>query len=312
MLADGSTPQWLSENRDITAALGAAGLLLALGARQAWLSQKAQWTYGVAAFTGMLGFYIRLILVGLAPASTWDTTALMIATYVLFALYHFVRLEPLFHIVMIMPFLLFATIPFQLASPHAGTGLIAASALYLLTHRETERSLPLYLELAAFNAAVYVWIPVWTGYFHVVQLYIAPIALSVLLLAHLHRHELRPRVLNTIRLATTTALYVGTTSDVFFSQGVGIFILALALSLAGIFLGVALRVRAFLYTGIASFVCNIGWQLIMLFPDQRLSQAVILLTLAAFLAGAMTWFNTQRENILRRVRIFRTDLETWA
>jgi len=107
-------------------------------------------------------------------------------------------------------------------------------------------------------------------------------------------------------------LYVGTTSDVFFSQGVEIFLLALALSLAGIFLGIVLRVRAFLYTGIASFVCNIGWQLIMLFPDQRLSQAVILLTLAVFLAGAMTWFNAQRENILRRVRIFRTDLETWA
>jgi len=107
-------------------------------------------------------------------------------------------------------------------------------------------------------------------------------------------------------------LYVGATSDVFFSQGVEIFLLALGLSLAGVFLGIALRVRAFLYTGIASFVCNIGWQLIMLFPDQRLSQAVILLTLAAFLAGAMTWFNTQRENILRRVRIFRTDLETWA
>ena len=295
VLADGSTPQWFSENRDITAALGAAGLLLALGARQAWLSQKAPWTYGVAAFTGMIGFYIRLILVGLAPASTWDTTALMIATYVLFALYHFVRLEPLFHIVMIMPFLLFATIPFQLASPHAGTALIAASALYLLTHRETERSLPLYLALTAFNAAVYVWIPVWAEHYHVVQLYVAPIALSVLLLAHLHRHELRPGILNTIRLAATTALYVGATSDVFFSQGVGIFLLALALSLAGVFLGIALRVRAFLYTGIASFVCNIGWQLIMLFPDQRLSQAVILLTLAAFLAGAMTWFNTQRE-----------------
>ena len=311
-LTSGNTPQWLSEGSDKIAAFGAAGLLLALGARQAWHSQTTQWTYGVALFAGAVGFYIRLILVGLAPASAWDTTAVMIATYALFALYHFVRLEPLFHVVMAMPFLLFATIPFHLASPHAGTAFIAASTLYLLTYRETERSLPFYLALVAFNAAVYLWIPVWVEHYQVIQLYVTPIALSVLLLAHLHRHELKPQVLNTLRLAATTTLYVSATSDVFLHQGLGVFIVALVLSLAGVFLGIAIRVRAFLYAGIASLVCNIGWQLIMLFPEQRLSQAVILLTLAALLAGAMTWFNAQREGILQRVRVFRSDLETWA
>ena len=311
-LASGNPPQWLSGRGDVFAALGAAGLLLALGARQAWLSQGAQWTYGVTVFAGVVGFYIRLVLVGLAPASAWDTTALMVATYALFAFYHFVRRDAILHVVMVMPLLLFATIPFQLASAHAGAAFVAASALYLLTYRETERPLPLYLALAAFNAALYLWIPVWAEHYNVVQLYVTPVALSVLLLGHLHRHELSLQVLNTIRLTATTALYVSVTSDVFFHQGVGVFIVALALSLAGVFLGIAFRVRAFLYTGVASLVCNIGWQLVMLFPEQRLSQAVILLTLAALLAGVMVWFNVQREGILQRVRIFRSDLETWA
>ena len=90
------------------------------------------------------------------------------------------------------------------------------------------------------------------------------------------------------------------------------FLVALSFSLIGVLVGIASRIRAFLYTGVTSLVCNIGWQLIMLFPEQRLSQAVILLVLAGFLAGVMTWFNIQREEILRRVRVFRSDLETWA
>ncbi|MBM4258303.1 MAG: hypothetical protein FJ147_20705 [Deltaproteobacteria bacterium] len=311
-LSSGDTPEWLNGKADAVAALSAAALLVAFGARQAWITQQARWMYTTAVFAGVVLFYIRLVVVGLAPASAWDTTGLMITAYLLFALYHFVRLEPLLHVVMVMPCLLFATIPFHLASPHAGLAFVAASTLYLLTYRETARSLPLYLALAGGNAALYLWIPLWAEHYNVIQLYVTPVAVSVLLLAHLHRHELKAPVLSTIRLAATTTLYVSTTSDVFLHQGLGIFLVALALSFAGILLGIAVRVRAFLYTGVASLVCNIGWQLIMLFPDQRLSQAVILLTLAVLLAGAMTWFNTQRESVLQRVRIFRSDLETWA
>jgi hypothetical protein len=308
----GVTPQWFNESRDIAAALGAASLLLALGARQAWLTAQTHWTYGTVVFAGAAMFYVRLVIVGLAPASLWDTTVLMIATYALFALYHVARMEPLFHVVMVMPLLLFATIPFQLASPHAGAAFVAASALYLLTYRETGRSLPLCMALVAFNAALYLWIPLWAEHYNVIQLYVTPLAMSVLLLAHLHRHELKPHMLSSIRLAAAMTLYVSAASDVFLQQGLGFFLVALVLSFAGILLGISVRVRAFLYTGVASLVCNITWQLIMLFPEQRLSQAVILLTLAALLAGAMTWFNTRRENILQRVRIFRSDLETWA
>jgi len=213
---------------------------------------------------------------------------------------------------MLMPLFLFATIPFQLASAHAGTALIAATTLYFLTHRETERGLPLYLAFATVNTTLYLWIPVWAAHYQVVQLYLTPAALSILLLAHLHRHELSPHVLNGIRLAATATLYMSATSDVFFHPGTGMFLIALTLSLGGVLAGIASRIRAFLYTGMISLVCNLGWQLLMLFPEQRLSQAVILLILAGVLAGVMTWFNVQREEILRRVRVFRSDLETWA
>jgi hypothetical protein len=311
-LAVGQTSQWLMPPVDVCAAFLAAMLLLAMGIQEAKATQHTYWVYGIAIFAGAVGLYARLILVGLAPASAWDTTAILMTAYAILFLYHFVRLDPLLHVVMFMPFLLLATIPFQLASAHAGTALISAAVLYLLTHRETERQLPLYLAFATVNAALYLWVPVWAAQYQLVQLYLTPAALSILLLAHLHRHELPPHVLNSIRLAATAMSYVSATSDVFFRPGIGMFLIVLVLSLTGVLVGIASRIRAFLYTGVSSLVCNIGWQLLMLFPEQRLSQAVILLVLAGLLAGVMTWFNLQREEILRRVRVFRTDLETWA
>jgi hypothetical protein len=86
----------------------------------------------------------------------------------------------------------------------------------------------------------------------------------------------------------------------------------LALSLAGIVVGIALRTRAFLYSGVISLVLNILGQLIQLFPEQRFGKAIMLLALGVTITGGMIWFNLQRERILQRIRIFRADLETWA
>jgi len=311
-LATVGHPRWLSSSGDAAAALFAAGLLLALGIRQAWRAQQAEWIYGVAVLGGATGVYIRLLLVGLAPVSVWDTAALMSATYALFVLQWLTRSEPLFHVVLVLPFLTLLTIPLQFASPHATGTLMIVGALYLLTYRETRRSVPLYLALLAFNAAIYLWVPGWADHSQLFQVYVVPAALSVLLLLQLHRQELKPQVLNSARLAATSILYVSATMDVFLRGDLTIFMVALAMSLAGIILGIALRTRAFLYGGVTFLLLNILGQLILLFPEQRLGKAIVLLVLGAVITGGMIWFNLQRELILQRLRIFRADLETWA
>lgn len=91
----------------------------------------------------------------------------------------------------------------------------------------------------------------------------------------------------------------------------GIFALALLLSLVGVVLGIALRVRAFLYTGVSFLVLNVLGQLIRFYPEQRLSKAIMLMVLGTAITGTMIWFNMKRETILQRIRIFRADLETW-
>jgi hypothetical protein len=144
------------------------------------------------------------------------------------------------------------------------------------------------------------------------QIYTIPAALSVLWLLHAHRHELRSPVLHGCRLAASSILYVSATLDVFLRSEVTIFIAALGLSLAGIVIGIALRTRAFLYAGTSFFVLNVVGQLLLLFPEQRLTRALVLLLLGTVITGSMIWFNMKREAILQRLRIFRADVATWA
>jgi hypothetical protein len=312
MLAAAGHPHWLIANGDPVIALLAALLLLALGIRQASRTQQAESIYGVVAFAGAIGVYVRLLLVGLAPASVWDTAALISATYALFILQRLTHSEPLFRTVLVLPLLTLLTAPLQFASPHTTGAFLAIGALYLFTYHETARPLPLHLALVVFTAAIYLWVPGWADRSQLLQVYAVPAALSVLLLLHLHRQELKPQVLNSARLAATSVLYLSATTDVFLRGELTIFMAVLALSLAGIILGIALRTRAFLYSGVTFLLLNILGQLILLFPEQRLGKAVVLLVLGAVITGGMIWFNMQRELILQRIRIFRADLAHWA
>jgi hypothetical protein len=134
---------------------------------------------------------------------------------------------------------------------------------------------------------------------------------SVLALLHLHRRELRPSVLNGGRLAALSVLYAGAGLDVFLRPELWVFVLALGLALAGVILGIALRIRAFLYAGVAFLVLNVSGQLLRFYPEQGISRALILLGLGATITGSMVLFNLKREAILQRIRIMRADLAEW-
>ena len=84
------------------------------------------------------------------------------------------------------------------------------------------------------------------------QLWLIPPALSVLVAAQVNRHRLTPETLAGIRYAATIVIYVSSTSEVFtrgFEVGLWPPMILLGLAVAGALVGIALRVRAFLYLG---------------------------------------------------------------
>jgi hypothetical protein len=259
----------------------------------------------------MLGLYVRLSWLGLAPVQVWDTVALIGGSYVLLALQRLTQSRPILHLVMVLPLLALATVPFQFSAPHASGALLTIGVLYLGMRRATRHVLPLYLGVTVLNVGLYLWVPSWAHRYHLGQLYMIPAAMSMLWLLHFHRHDVRPTVLHSVRLATLSILYASATSDVFLRANLAVFVAALGLSLVGVIVGIALRVRAFLYAGMAFFILNVAGQLFLLFPEQRLGKAVVLLILGTGITGAMIWFNAQRESVLQRIRVFRSDLATW-
>ena len=272
---------------------------------------EPNWIYATALLLGLLAGYGRLLALGLTPFTVTDTTALMAAGYAAFLLHQFTGLSPLYRLALWLPLLALATAPWQLASPWTGGTLLAAAVLYLALAGALRNPLPLYLGVLALNGAIYLWAPLWAGRYGLWQFYLIPAAASVLVVLHLHRRELRPKVLNGARLAALSTLYAGAGLDVFLRPELWIFVLALGLALLGMVGGVALRIRAFLYAGVAFLVLNVLGQLLRFYPDQSLSRALILLGLGATITAGMVAFNLKREAILQRVRLIRADLAAW-
>jgi hypothetical protein len=308
----GLSPWYFGVPADPLAAGAALLLLTVLAAARAWRQpDEPIWVYVTALVLGALAGYGRLLILGLAPPTVGDTVALMAAGYAAFLLHQWTGAPPLYRLALLLPVLALATAPWQLASPWTGGALLAAAVLYLSLAGTLRNPLPLYLGVLALNGTVYLWAPLWAERYGLWQFYLIPAAVSVLALLHLHRRELRSSVLNGARLAALSVLYAGAALDVFLRPELGVFVLALALALLGIAVGVALRIRAFLYAGVAFLVLNVVGQLLRFYPEQGLGRALILLGLGAVITLGMVVFSLQREAILQRMRIARADLAAW-
>ncbi len=296
------------------AALATAVLLIGMGISQFYRSQQAGWIYGAAILTSAAGVYLRLLWAGLTRLNGWDTVAILGTAYTLYMLQRFASSEilsaALSRVVLVMPLIAMITAPFQ-ASAHTCATLLASGALYLSLRHTSGSSTALYMGTFTINAAIYLWIPSWANQYDLIQLYVIPAALSVLILLHLHQKELRRGILNGMRLAAVSALYACATLDFFLRPELSCFALALALSLIGIAAGIALRIRAFLYGGIIFMVLNVTGQLFLFYSRQTLGKGILLMALGSVFLAGMIWFNIRRETILKQIRIFRSDLEEW-
>lgn len=307
----GASVQWLLPPFDMLAALSTGIIISIIGLRHTRHTPDSNWLYGIVTLIGALLFYIRLLWLGAAAVGVWDTAALIAFAYGLFFLHRLFPSKPLLHIALFMPALALFTVPLQLASIETTITLMLSSVLYALVRHHSQQKIPLYLALLAFNASVYLWVPQWADNSRLIQIYVIPAALSLLLLLQLHSRELKPSVLMASRLAAISTIYACATVDVFLRAELSIFVLAMALSIAGILLGIALRTRAFLYAGVSFLLLNVVGQLLRFYPEQMLGKAIVLMVMGFVILGLMFWFNIKRVAILQRISIIQAEMETW-
>jgi hypothetical protein len=92
------------------------------------------------------------------------------------------------------------------------------------------------------------------------QLWLIPVSLSVLAAGHINRDSLTKDQLTMIRYSTLMMIYVSSTSDIFIngvSESPWLTMILLVLSVIGVFAGLALRIRAFLFLGTAFLLLSL-------------------------------------------------------
>ncbi|MBX9791410.1 MAG: hypothetical protein K2Y37_21015 [Pirellulales bacterium] len=98
------------------------------------------------------------------------------------------------------------------------------------------------------------------GLFDHPQLWLIPPALCVLAAAYLNRQRLSESQMTTVRYLTSMTIYISSTADIFLNgvaQAPWLPLVLGALALVGIFAGILMRVRAFLFLGTSFLVLAI-------------------------------------------------------
>ncbi len=216
-----------------------------------------------------------------------------------------VFVRPTYYTAWALPIALLWVIPRQ--QEPASLVIFAAASFYMIVARRAEDLWALYVPALLYNVALYLWIPEATETTGLLQLYVIPAALTVLIFAHLHKADLTRRALAGIRIAASATILAVSTLEVLLTPSLLHFSVELFLSLLGIAMGVALRIRAFVYTGVAFLVIGVTGQLTLQIHGQAgIARAFILITVGMAVLVAMVFFNVKREEILRQYRYFIT------
>jgi hypothetical protein len=140
----------------------------------------------------------------------------------------------------------------ELAAAYS-TELFAAGLVYVFLSMWRKSYVHIVLAAVLGNAGLWaIWHELDLELLTTPQLWMIPPALSALVAAHLNRDRLTAAQTSSIRYASVTLIYVSSTGEMFLA-GIGenlwLPIILATLSLIGIFAGILLRVRAFLYLG---------------------------------------------------------------
>jgi hypothetical protein len=138
------------------------------------------------------------------------------------------------------------------------------------------------------------------------QVWLIPPAVCVLAAAYLNRRQLSEAQMTALRYGSSMAIYLSSTADIFLNgvaQNQWLPIILAALSVLGIFAGILLRVRSFLFMG-TGFLCLALFTIIWYAAvdlEQTWIWYVCLLLLGVAIFAVFTIFEKKRQQMLEVV-----------
>jgi hypothetical protein len=158
--------------------------------------------------------------------------------------------------------------------------LFAAASFYGVASAQMRWRSLAYASGVLFNAALWLlWGRLgWQVVDHT-QYYLIPVGLSAVLFAEVNRQSLGRDVVNTLRGVGLTVIYASLAVPIWQHQSLGAWVFLLFASLAGIVVGIGLRVQTFLWLGLVGFVLDVLYQLGKFGMENPLAKWSIMLSL---------------------------------
>ncbi len=187
--------------------------------------------------------------------------------------------------------------------------LIGHAAHFTVLAGTGARKLGSLVAAAAFNLALYLaWLGSHAGQ---AEYYVIPFGLSLLVLAHVFRHELDEGWQARLRAVAITTIYSASAwRALLFSDAWALGICALACVL-GVAAGIALRIRSFVYLGTGFLVTSVVANLIRAGVSQPHLGALFLSVLGVLVVGFMVLFTARRAELIRRYERMRALMAEW-
>jgi hypothetical protein len=111
------------------------------------------------------------------------------------------------------------------------------------------------------------------------QFFLVPVGLSAILFAEVNRNDLGRASVNSIRSVGLILIYVSLAVPIWQFESFGAWLTLLLCSLAGVFVGIGLRLQIFLWLGLATFVLDVVYEMGRVSLDYAFAKWVIMLTL---------------------------------
>ena len=141
------------------------------------------------------------------------------------------------------------------------------------------------------------------------QFYLVPVGLSTILFAEVNRRELGRSSLNTIRTVGLMLIYLSLALPVWQFASLGPWLILLLCSLAGVFVGIGLRVQTFLWMGLSMFVLDVMYQLGRVSLDHALAKWAIMLALGLTLVIFVAL--NEKKRIVQTMRGYYDEVRAW-
>jgi hypothetical protein len=195
--------------------------------------------------------------------------------------------------------------------PLVAAALLVGNAAHfaVLARGEGERRFASVASVVAFNGALLL---AWSADKGVSpELFLIPAGVSLLMLVRVFREDLTPEVEAKLRAVAVTGIYASAAFRPLMFPQTWAFLSCVVLCLLGVGVGIALRIRSYVYLGTAFLVTSVVANVVRFGVRDHRAGAAFLSVLGLLVVGSMILLSAKRAELLRRYEQVRERLAGW-